>query len=283
MANATSDTHEPVIFDNGTTSMRDLATGEAMHSRIGPWAEAQALHIVPSGLRERLSEGSVSAPLVVWDVGLGIAANALAAIQCARAVSGGSSGAARGLTLLSFERDLSPLRQALEELARFPYLAEFEGPVGELLSSREWRSSEGGCEINWRLFEGDFFSLGLESLPKPDIIFYDFYSPKTAPHLWTYKGFERLFKLSAPGATMCTYSAATWVRSALLLAGFHVGYGPMTDAKMESTVASLSRENLARPLDQRWLDRLGRSGRPWPDDWDGEDGLKRIAEILRPV
>jgi queuine tRNA-ribosyltransferase len=56
-----------------------------------------------------------------------------------------------------------------------------------------------------------------------------------------------------------TYSASTRVRAALLLAGFHVGYGWSTGLKRETTAAATRLGLLEKPLDSRWLERLARS------------------------
>ena len=51
-----------------------------MHSVTPPQEEAERLYVAQSGLRDRLrAQGD---ELVLWDVGLGAATNAMAAIQC---------------------------------------------------------------------------------------------------------------------------------------------------------------------------------------------------------
>jgi queuine tRNA-ribosyltransferase len=78
---------------------------------------------------------------------------------------------------------------------------------------------------------------------------------------------------------LTTYSAATFVRSALLLAGFSVGYGAETALKSETTFASTILSELKRPLGNAWLDRLFRSSKPLPIDvpeTEKEAALTRI-------
>src|SRR5205807_5501832 len=66
----------------GFASIRQISSGEIMHSRTPPMEEAQRLYIEQSNLAERLRLSESDAPLVIWDVGLGAAANAMAAILC---------------------------------------------------------------------------------------------------------------------------------------------------------------------------------------------------------
>jgi queuine tRNA-ribosyltransferase len=69
------------------------------------------------------------------------------------------------------------------------------------------------------------------------------------------------------------------VRSALLLAGFHVGVGAVVRTK-ETTAAALAPARPAQPLDRRWLARLQRSSAALPSDvgrGGGACGLSQIA------
>jgi len=96
--------------------------------------------------------------------------------------------------------------------------------------------------------------------------------------LWTAGAFACLAARCAPGAALFTYSTATSVRSALLLAGFAVGHGDASGPKEETTAAALPPALPARPLDARWLTRLRRSSAPFPGDAPA-DALERITAM----
>jgi queuine tRNA-ribosyltransferase len=68
------------------------------------------------------------------------------------------------------------------------------------------------------------------------------------------------------------------VRSALLLAGFHVGIGEKIAEGKFGTYAALQRQALHQPLDLRWLARLARSSAPFPKDAPA-DALDRIRRM----
>ena len=54
----------------GWANIRQISSGEIMHSRTAPMEEARRLYVEQSQLAERVREES-SEPLVIWDVGLG--------------------------------------------------------------------------------------------------------------------------------------------------------------------------------------------------------------------
>jgi tRNA U34 5-methylaminomethyl-2-thiouridine-forming methyltransferase MnmC len=267
--------HELVAFANGSYSVRPLGGPEAMHSHIGPWQEARQIYVEPSGLAERLGESGP--PLVLLDLGLGIAANALAALECFFV-----GQPRRDLHLFSFENSLEGLRLALKNRDRFAWLEKHGATVTELLSRGRWSSSHLGVQFHWELREGNFLDSDLHrALPGADFVFFDFYSPKANPELWGIESFKTVRNLCAPGATLTTYSAATSARAAMLLAGFLVGVGRSTDAKTQTTVATLFPTRPAQPLDEAWLEKLGRSQKPLPNDLGAEtpeQALRRVRE-----
>src|SRR4051812_34444541 len=81
--NDLDDRYQLVQLKNGAFSVRSLAHAETFHPVIGPVAEAEALYIRQLRLLDRLR--ATSERFVIWDVGLGAAANPLtliAAAQC---------------------------------------------------------------------------------------------------------------------------------------------------------------------------------------------------------
>ncbi len=123
--------YEIHVAREGFASIRHVASGEIMHSRTDPMEEARRLYVEQSRLAERLVEAE--SPLVIWDVGLGAAANAIAAIRCYEA-----SEKPRPLRIISFENDLDSLRLAFQRSDLFPYLRH-GGPAGVLKEGR-WQS-----------------------------------------------------------------------------------------------------------------------------------------------
>ena len=268
----------------GHFTVMNVHLGEAMHSHIGPEAEARLLYIEQSQLSQRIRSQT---PCVIYDVGLGIAANSVGVIGCLRSVisvireEGGRIKTPQSLplvTLLSFENDLEGLKLALEHPERFPLLQGYEPALKALLAQGHYE--EPG--LVWRLFVGDFQDCLESAEAHPaDLIFYDFYSPKTCPALWSVELFERLrLRHCASDQTLLlTYSSATAIRVALCLAGFQIGQGRATSRKSETTVASPGLGSLSSPLGAEWLAKLSRSSRILP--WGIPEGKQ--PEILERI
>jgi queuine tRNA-ribosyltransferase len=256
-------------------SIRQISSGEIMHSVNAPDDEATRLYVEQSCLAARLlKQESERNELIIWDVGLGAAFNAMAVLHCFERSLGKAGGQAhRRLRLVSFEWDLDPLRLALRNQSRFPHLRH--GAPIQILDSGKWKHTSN--LLCWELLKGDFRDC-MESAKAPDIIFYDPFSYKTDPGLWTVETFSRILHhcLDKP-AELYTYSASTAVRGALLAAGFFVAQGIGTGPKSETTIAFTSMSGLKdHPLSppllgQSWLKRWRRSDAKFPPALIDED------------
>jgi queuine tRNA-ribosyltransferase len=229
------------------------------------------LYVEGLNLVERWQQASE--PFVIWDVGLGGAANVAAVWAAATRFPGRLD-----LRITSFDRTLAPLAFAVNEADRLGYFGEILEPARALVRQGHVAGGEGLVRMEWHFVPGDFvgrMSAGSGGLgPAPHAVLYDPHSPKANPEMWTEAVFHGLASRLDPDRPcgLATYSRSTAVRVALLLAGFHVGFGPGTDSKEESTVAGNRPEWVGRPLDVRWWQRLRRSGSAEP--WRVEGGVR---------
>jgi queuine tRNA-ribosyltransferase len=259
----------------GFASIRQISSGEVMHSRTPPMVEAHRLYIEQSELAERLhlSEGEnaeTAAPLVIWDVGLGAAANAMAAILCYEAQAAG--GPVRPMQIVSFENDLDPLRLAFQHNREFTYLRH--GAIGGILADGRWQSSR-LAGLGWTLVVGDFLERIAEAPAPPDVIFFDMFSSKTDGDLWTLGVFRKVFEACRGRAVeLFTYTCSTPIRAALLAAGFYVAKGISTVDKVDTTIAltpeAIRKSGERELLGEEWLGRWSRSGAKFPTDVPAE-------------
>lgn len=269
------DLFEVVTTPSGAKSIRHKILNETMHNPVGPWAEAHDLYVIPSGLQKMLDKSSDPSsqelPLVVFDIGLGAGTNAVAALECKmRRLAGLTPSQGRPLSVVSFERDLNLLSFALSHSEEFSYLESYRDALECLLAHGFWKSPCG--QVDWRLHHGDFGEcLSLEKAV-PDVIFYDPYSPKVNGEMWTIRYFKQLYEhCKEHKSILLTYSIATPIRAALLVAGFFVGHGPRSGLKHETTQAATDPTLLESPLGARWYQRWVRSHTKYPYEILPED------------
>jgi queuine tRNA-ribosyltransferase len=268
----------------GFASIRQISSGEIMHSRTPPMVEAHRLYIEQSDLAARLhlsaSEDIASAqPLAVWDVGLGAGANAMAAVLCYEAQA--AAGPVRPMHLISFENDLDPLRLAFQHNREFHYLRH--AGVAGILERGKWQSPR-HPGLRWTLVEGDFLA-GIARAPAPpDLIFFDMFSSKTDADQWTLGAFRKIFAACGRRAVgLFTYTCSTPIRAALLAAGFHVAKGQGTVDKVDTTIALTPAALRGSPhelLGVEWLAKWGRSSAKFPTDLPA-DQQPAFEEMIR--
>jgi tRNA U34 5-methylaminomethyl-2-thiouridine-forming methyltransferase MnmC len=254
--------YQLVRLNNGICSVRSLADAETFHPVVGPVAEAQALYVNQLRLRERLQNHA--GEFVIWDVGLGAAANALTVLRATRNL-------ACRIRLVSFDHTLAPLEFALRHAADLGYFGGYENRLQEFIRAHRANFQDGAQAVDWEFHLGDFPAWLTSSklktnnsklaVPPPHAILFDAYSPARNPAMWTLPLFTNLFQRLDPQrpCALPTYSRSTILRVTLLLAGFFVGVGHATGEKEETTIAANDLGLIAGPLNARWLERALRS------------------------
>jgi tRNA U34 5-methylaminomethyl-2-thiouridine-forming methyltransferase MnmC len=242
-----------ITLKSGIKSLRSLARNETFHPTSGPLSEAILLHVDQQRLVERCMR---SEKFVIWDVGFGAAANALAALK-------GLKDCKAEIEIHSFDLTTAPAEFALSHAHELDYLKGHESQLEELLHNRFVQIDS--PRVHWHLNIGDF-SVQMKGEEKkiygsPSAIFYDPYSAATNPEMWTLEHFSALRNHVDPEVDFMwtNYTRSTAVRAGLLLAGFYVGKGCMIGEKTETTVASNRLDLLSEPLDRRWLERVRNS------------------------
>lgn len=249
---------------HGAWTVRSELDGETFHPVIGPEAEANALYIGPMRLLERFTRLAPTETMVLWDVGLGAAANATTVLRTLSSIHG-------SLHLVSFDKTLAPLEFALQHAADLGFPLGYEQALTSLLHQHHATFTTGVCRVRWDVHVGDFptwvrsaptlAAARANGTPPPHAVLYDAYSPRRNAEMWTLPHFASLRNLlrSDMPCTLATYSRSTRLRVTLLLAGFYVGTGAATGEKEETTMAATKIELLERPLDAVWLNRVRRS------------------------
>lgn len=278
---AERDRFEIVSVKSGARSVRSREFGETFHPVVGPMSEAQTLHVRQQRLLERAAH--TDGRFVIWDVGLGAAANAIAVLEAFRGFRGGAR-----IEIHSFDETTAPLEFALEHARELDYVAPHEPEIRAVLAGERWDT----LNLHWEIHCGDFRELIWHAvLPVPHAILYDPYSAKSNPRMWTLEHFRQLRgRLRSRVPCMLTnYTRSTAVRVTLLLAGFFVGRGVAIGEKEETTVAANALGLIDKPLDRSWLESVRRSTRSAPlrendvrgpigdDDWKMLNAHRQFA------
>jgi hypothetical protein len=250
--------YQLVSLANGQRTLFSASYGEKMHPGLGPQAEADLLYVRQLQIRERLAK--TSGEFVIWDIGLGAAANTIAVLRATTSIPG-------HLCLVSFDNTAEPLEFALKNSAALGYLSGYQDQLSELLLNKKTAFRNGSLQGDWQFHLGDFPAWlsqdveGSGAVPPPHAIFYDAFSPAKNPAMWTLPVFQNLYRALDPRrpCALTTYSRSTVLRATLLLAGFFVGVGHATGMKEETTIAANTLDLIREPLDHHWLARARRS------------------------
>jgi queuine tRNA-ribosyltransferase len=152
--------YELHLREGEPAGIRNVVTGQCVPTS----AHVEAAHLPR---RLRLAEGmnpEEAAPLIVWDIGLGAGAAALAAISIYEEEAG--QGPVRPMHLVSFTDDLSPLRLALSQKRHFEYLRH--GAADTLVHRGEWKSRY-RAGLSWSLRQGPVQEMLREECGSPEV------------------------------------------------------------------------------------------------------------------
>lgn len=271
----TPESFQLIRVASGAQSLRSLRYRETFHPVVGPMIEARGLHVVQHRFIER-AQLNPNDPFIIWDVGLGAAANAIAILEVFR----DSAALSIPVELHSFDRNLDALHFALAHANELGYFIGWEELVSTLLKQGIAHFKN----VTWRMHSGDFRERVMDlTIPAPQSVIFDPYSPASNPELWTVKSFSDLRKrVGAFPCLLTSYSRSTSVRTTFLFAGWYVGKGASTGEKQETTVVASDLSLLSAPLERSWLERVAKSGAPGPLRGPEEEKMSslEVAEKL---
>lgn len=257
---------EMEIDGEPTGHIQQITSQEVMHPMGAPSIEAKELYVQQSGILNLLTDANEDRPIVLWDVGLGAAHNAMAALNAAEFLRA-EERLVRSFQIVSFENDLDSIRLACSQKRLFKHLRH--AAPDSIIRSHNYTSDCG--KITWNLIAGDFLN-HLENAPAPDVVFFDPFSKKTDTDCWSYSCFLNIANaMSQNPSTLVTYSSSTDVRAKLLAAGFTVLKARGIGSRPEATVATMGDHDYSAFKDSEilgmdWLSRWGRSSAAVPKE-----------------
>jgi tRNA 5-methylaminomethyl-2-thiouridine biosynthesis bifunctional protein len=216
--------------------------GDSYFSRDDGLAESRAVFLAGNHLPEVWADRD---SFVIGELGFGTGLNVLAAWD----LWNKTASATGILHIISVEGFLMDADSAQKAHRAWPELAS----LSQQLIAR-WPTRAAGTQRIW--FPNDrvciTFLIGpcVQMLSRMDFQadawFLDGFSPSKNPDMWSAAVFEQIRRLSAPRATVATYSVAGIVRSGLTEVGFDVSRAPGFGSKRERLEAQLVRDELPK-------------------------------------
>ncbi|MDO8642856.1 MAG: MnmC family methyltransferase [Candidatus Woesearchaeota archaeon] len=204
-----------IVTGDGSVTFYNTQYGEAYHSMSG--AEEEAVKKYAEVCREKLEKN-----VRVLDVCFGLGYNTAAALDVAE-------GTMEIVGLENDEQILQTIPTLTPKFARYPLVQACVQKKGFSITEKN---------ISLKIILGDARKTITRLVPLSfDVVFFDPFSPKKCPELWTEEFFRAVAGVMKKGAMLTTYSCATEVRQNMKKAGFVIKDGPSVGRKAPSTIA----------------------------------------------
>lgn len=221
---------EKVTTRDGSSTFRNKTVGETYHSMSGAAQEALQKHVEPSGLLEKKE-------VVIGDVCFGLGYNSFVAM--AKHKQKFPDGL---MQIFAFENDIT----ILQKIAELDY--ETYQPQADKMKLLLSNKIESISDYDLYLYEDDNLTITLyvgdlrKTVPiladnVLDVIFFDPFSPKKQPELWSQEVFAQMNRIMVEGAVLTTYSCARVTRTNMLANNFEVTDGPVVGRVSPGTIA----------------------------------------------
>lgn len=248
----------PQLTQDGSFTFFSEEFGEAFHSYQGAKTEAFQKFSDAIELHKTAEQPTVK----LLDVCYGLGYNTAAAIEVIHKVNPNCI-----IEIYALERDATvPIG------ATHPQLLEYWSPEVQTVLKQLAHNHE--CiqdDIKATLLIGDARqTIRHLSDFQADAIFFDPFSPRKCPQLWTIEFFQLVTRALAPTGKLATYSRSASVRAALIAAGLKIGTIPLGEVHLphewsQGTIAAWTAETL-HPLSQMEQEHLNtRAAVPYRD------------------
>jgi tRNA U34 5-methylaminomethyl-2-thiouridine-forming methyltransferase MnmC len=257
---------------DGSFTFFSEAFGEAFHSREGARDEAFQKYAVAT----RLADRALADRICLLDVCYGLGYNSAAAIESIWAVNPSCE-----IQLYALELDPTVPIAATQP----PLIEAWSESVQSILIDLATEQCSQGDHLSAQLLIGDARqAIGqlVDQQIQADAIFFDPFSPRRCPQLWTVEFLSQIAQVLSPNGQLATYSRSAAVRAALQEVGLQIGTIPLgTQAQAhewsQGTIAAFDRHYLAElsPMEQEHL--LTRAAIPLRD-LSGQDSAELILD-----
>ncbi|MFP4118570.1 MAG: tRNA (5-methylaminomethyl-2-thiouridine)(34)-methyltransferase MnmD [Candidatus Woesearchaeota archaeon] len=218
--------YEKVKTGDGSETFRNTEIDECYHTKSGSFHEALEKHVRPSRIVEIAKKNS---SVVIGDACFGLGYNTLMALHHIRKECPGCN-----IKIIAFENDPA----LMEEASRLTFDKTYEQEATIIKSMLKPPYQYFSSDFQGSVWVGDLAKM-LMYVPDDtfDVIFYDPFSPKKQPEMWSEELFRQAYRSMRQGGRLTTYSCARIVRDNMKKAGFAVEDGPCIGRRSPSTIA----------------------------------------------
>ena len=212
-----------IITADNTESFLNEQVKETYHSQTGAVEEALKKYAIPCKIKELAKSGKV----VILDMFFGLGYNS------AMAVTEALKANRRCIVeVIGVENDPEIVKKIQEVNPPIKFFKHYKK-----LNPDNLEFTEGNVSV--KLVLGDAREEVKKLKEKHfDCVFYDPFSPKTAPEMWTEELFENMFRVMKEKAILATYSCARLGRDNMSKAGLVYDDGPCVGRRGPGTVAT---------------------------------------------
>jgi tRNA U34 5-methylaminomethyl-2-thiouridine-forming methyltransferase MnmC len=236
----------PYLTGDGSYTFFSEEYGETFHSHSGAKEEAEKKFIHSCRIGQKAQEQS---GLRILDICYGLGYNSAAALATIWQIAPNCH-----IELIALEQDERVIRSAIAN----GLLDHYPSSIPEILARFAREKSIQTPNLQAQLLLGDARQT-LQAVRQrqfqADAIFLDPFSPTKCPQLWTVEFLNLAAQCLNPRGYLATYSCAASVRTALRIAGLHVGATASVGRRSPGTIASWDRADLP-PLSQPEIEHL---------------------------
>lgn len=212
-----------IITADNTETFLNESVGESYHSQTGAVEEALKKYALPCKIKELAKTGRIR----ILDFCFGLGYNSAMAISVALEENPDCV-----IEVIGLENDPTILGNIQQVNPPIPYFKNYKQ-----LTSTNLELKNGNVLV--KVLLGDAREK-VKELPEKyfDAVFYDPFSPKTMPELWTVSLFEAMYNVMKDSAILATYSCARMIRENMSAAGLFYDDGPIVGRRGPGTIAT---------------------------------------------
>lgn len=212
-----------IITADNSESFMNEEVGESYHSHTGAVEEALKKYAIPCKIKELAKTGKIT----LLDVCFGMGYNSAMAISVAL-----EENPECEIEVVGLEYDANIISLIQEVNPPISFFAQYKKLTPQKLEFKEGK-------VSVKIILGDARETCKE-LPADhfDAVFFDPFSPKTAPEMWQIPFFEQIYRVMKSSAILATYSCARMARENMSKAGLLYDDGPIIGRRGPGTIAT---------------------------------------------